>query len=85
MHIDYSAETVKIALALIEDIRYRLDDSEKVLTELLLNPVPAELASEQDDIRGLLERHRSIADEIDKPLQGLSEILQFFLCLMGEP
>lgn len=39
MLISYSAEPVKIALTLIEDIRHRLDDSEKGLTELLLNPV----------------------------------------------
>lgn len=55
MHIDYSAEPVKIALTLIEDIRHRLDDSEKGLAELFLNPVPSALANEQDGIRGLLE------------------------------
>lgn len=46
MHIDYSAEPVKIALTLIEDIRHRLDDSEKGLAELLLNPVPSALAKD---------------------------------------
>ena len=84
MHIDYSAEPVKIALTLIEDIRHRLDDSEKGLTELLLNSVPSALANEQDGIRGLLERHRIITNEIDEPLHELSEVLQFLLLLMGE-
>ena len=84
MHIDYSAEPAKIALTLIEDIRHRLDDSEKGLAKLLLNPVPSALANEQDGIRGLLERHRIITDEIDEPLHELSEILQFLISLMGE-
>lgn len=84
MHIDYSAEPVKIALTLIEDIRHRLDDSEKGLAELLLNPVPSALANEQGGIRGLLERHRIITDEIDEPLHELSEVLQLWISLMGE-
>ena len=84
MHIDYSAEPVKIALTLIEDIRHRLNDSEKGLTELLLNPVPTALANEQDGIRELLERHRIITDEIDEPLHALSEMLQALVSLMGE-
>lgn len=84
MHIDYSAEPFKIALTLIEDIRHRLDDSEKGLAELLLNPVPSALANEQDGIRGLLERHRIITDEIDEPLHELSEVLQLWISLMGE-
>ena len=82
MHIDYSTEPAKIALTLIEDIRHRLDDSEKGLAELLLNPVPSALANEQDDIRGLLERHRIITDEIDEPLHELSEVLQLWISLM---
>ena len=84
MHIDYSTEPAKIALTLIEDIRHRLDDSEKGLAELLLNPVPSALANEQDDIRGLLERHRIITDEIDEPLHELSEELQLWISLMEE-
>lgn len=84
MHIDYSAEPGKIALALIEDIRHRLDDSEKGLTELLLNPIPLALTNEQEGIRGLLERHRIITDEIDEPLHELSGIFQFLISLMGE-
>ncbi len=84
MHIDYSTEPAKIALTLIEDIRHRLDDSEKGLAELLLNPVPSALANEQDDIRGLLERHRIITDEIDEPLHELSEVLQLWISLMEE-
>lgn len=84
MHIDYSTEPAKIALTLIEDIRHRLDDSEKGLAELLLNPVPSALANEQDGIRGLLERHRIITDEIDEPLHELSEVLQLWISLMGE-
>ena len=84
MHIDYSTEPAKIALTLIEDIRHRLDDSEKGLAELLLNPVPSALANEQDDIRGLLERQRIITDEIDEPLHELSEVLQLWISLMEE-
>ena len=84
MHIDYSTEPAKIALTLIEDIRHRLDDSEKGLAELLLNPVPSALANEQDGIRGLLERHRIITDEIDVPLHELSEVLQLWISLMEE-
>ena len=84
MHIDYSTEPAKIALTLIEDIRHRLDDSEKGLAELLLNPVPSALANEQDDIRGLLERHRIITDEIDEPLHELSKVLQLWISLMEE-
>lgn len=83
MHIDYSAEPAKIALTLIENIRH-LDNSEKGLAELLLNPVPSALANEQDGIRGLLERHRIITDEIDEPLHELSEALQLWISLMGE-
>lgn len=84
MRIDYSAEPAKTALTLIEDIRHRLDDSEKGLTELLLNPVPSALANEQDGIRGLLERHRTITNEIDEPLHELSEVLQLWISLMGD-
>lgn len=84
MHIDYSTEPAKIALTFVEDIRHRLDDSEKGLAELLLNPVPSALANEQDGIRGLLERHRIITDEIDEPLHELSEVLQLWISLMGE-
>lgn len=84
MHIDYSVESVKITLARIEDIRHRLDASGKGLAELLLNPTPLALANEQNDIYGLLERHRVFAGEIDEALCELSETLQRLVSLMEE-